>query len=202
MIDEISNKITKMVKNYDSSISDEKAEVVNYGVNILIYQVFITLLIFLISAFFGLFKYILIALLATIFLRVTAGGPHARGRIGCALMDFSTLFGSVLLSKYLLPHTYIPGAALFIISMAILIVYAPGDTAERPIISEKQRRKQKWTSIAIMVALFILALISRLYDGIIYNIILISAFLAVILLTPPGYRLFKCKRSCEVTEAL
>ena len=195
MIDEIANRITNYIKRNTKNISEEKAEIINYGMNILIYQSLIILAIFTFAVILGLTKYISIAVVIFAILRVFAGGAHANSRIECAVMNFTTLFGTVVISKYLWAESWIPAIALYAINVIIVCIYAPGDTVQKPIISPKRKMLQKIISILIVIALFIFTLFTWKNDRVLYNIFLICPFLTLLILTPIGYKLFKCKHS-------
>lgn len=197
MIDKLSNRITKFLVRNNHNISEDKAEIIDYGLNILIYQSLLILLILALALFLGLLIYIAITLVIFAILRIFAGGAHASSRIQCAIMNFAVLFGTVILAKYLWAESYFPSIVVYIVNLLIVCFYAPGDTIERPIISPKLRRRQKTISILIIICLFISALIIWKHDKVVYNIFLVCPLLTLIILTPIGYRLFKSKHSYE-----
>lgn len=197
MIDALSNKITYLIKQNVKEISEEKEEIINYGLNILIYQAALTTIILLIALLTGLFKYVAVAVLVYASLRVFAGGAHARTRLQCSVSSIVTMLGSVLLSKYIWADSYIPAVFVLIINLVIVYVYAPGDTVERPIISKKIRLRQKAISLILVTLIFITSVIVWHFDKAMYNVVNIASLLAVFMLTPVSYNLFKCKRSCE-----
>lgn len=193
MIDALSERITLLIKKYVKDISEEKAEVINYGLNLALYELFLILIFVPLSILLGMFKYVLISALVYGILRVFAGGPHARSRTECTIVYFTILFGCSLTAKYLWAESIVLSVFIFLINLVILFVYAPGDTEEKPILSKKMRVRLKISSVFLVMVIFILSIVVWKYDKTIYNVIILSTVPVTILLTPIGYSLFKCK---------
>lgn len=94
MIETLSNKITSLIKGNLDEISDEKAEIINYGMQLIIYEIFVLIIIFALALISGLFKYVLISFVVYGSLRVFTGGAHARTRLECTTTYILTLFGA------------------------------------------------------------------------------------------------------------
>lgn len=199
MIDSLSNKITSLIKNNLPDISNEKEEIINYGMNIFIYQTLLLLLIFSLALVTGLFKYIFIFFIVYALLRAFTGGAHSNTRIKCATTYIFISFGTVLLSKHIWADSFLPAILLLLINLIIIWMYAPGDTIERPVLSKRVIKRQKTLSLLIMIAISAAAIITWHYDKAVYNIILISSETVIFLLTPYGYKLLKCRHSFEDT---
>lgn len=199
MIDALSNKLTSLIKENVSDISPEKEEIINYGIKIIFFEIITLLIMFSIAIVSGLFKYIFISYLVYSSLRVTAGGAHSRSRIECTIINLFILFGTVFLSHKLWADSCYPSIVVLIANLIILYIYAPGDTAEKPILSHKMKKRLKTASILHMLILFIIAIIIWHFDKIIYNIIIITTIPVMFFLTRPGYNVLRCKHGLEDT---
>lgn len=200
VIDALSDKITGMIKQNVKGISEEKEEIVNYGLNILIYQTAFTAGIFILALLVGLFKYVLASLVVYAFLRVFAGGAHARTRVQCSVSNLIILFVPALASKYIWAGSYWPAVFVLAVNLVAIYIYAPGDTEERPIISKRIRMRQKVVSLLLAAAIFAISVVAWHYDRRLYNVITITTLFPSFLLTPVGYKLFKCKQSSQTSD--
>jgi accessory gene regulator B len=195
VIDALSNKITSAVTQNMKDIDEEKAEVINYGLNILIYQVLLTGLIFALALITGIFKYVLISVIVYASIRIFAGGAHARTRIRCSISSIFTFLLIPVASKYLQIDSIIPAIAALGINLITMYIYAPADTLERPIISKQIRTRQKVKSIVVVAAIFIVSLVVRRFDIMVYNLIIITSLFPSFMLTPVAYKMFGCSKS-------
>lgn len=198
MIDALSDRITLLIKNNVAGMTEEKEELVSYGLKLIIYEIFILAFIFSLSAFLGIVKYTLIYFVVFGGLRIYAGGAHASSRLECFISYSLSLFGTIYLSKYLWAGSLYPAILVFVISFVIVYVYAPGDTTEKPILSNKMKRRQKFISLLLISVVFAMSIITWHFDTIAYNLMLIASIQVVYLLSPLGYLISKCKRSCDV----
>jgi len=197
IIESLSNKLTAVIKKYNADIDEEKEEIINYGLNLAIYEIILVPLIFISAFIFGIFKYVLVFFTAYGILRFFTGGAHANSRIKCSLIYFAYLYGSVFLAKYIWPDNLILFAAVLLINILVIWFYAPGDTIEKPILSSKMKKRQKILSFCTLAIIFILAFIFRYYDITVHNILVLSTIPVVFSLSPLGYKVMKCKHSYE-----
>lgn len=195
MIDRISEKLTGLIKENMDGITEEKAEVINYGLNLFTYEIVSSFFILLTAWFLGLFKSILIFYAVFGLIRTFAGGAHARTRLECAVTFIVSSYGSVLLAKYFRTSSVYIGILLFISAILIVALYAPGDTEEKPVSSSSQKRNLKTWSFVILTSIFLVASIVWRFDKSIYSLIIYSTLPAIFLLSPAGYKLLGCKRT-------
>lgn len=200
MIDALSNKITNALTQSMKDVDEEKAEVINYGLNILIYQVLLTGIIFVLALITGIFKYVLISVVVYASIRIFAGGAHARTRIQCSISSIFTFMLIPVVSMYLQFDSLIPAVVIFAINLVAVYIYAPADTLERPIISKQIRTRQKVKSIVLVTAIFIVSLVVRHFDILMYNIVVITSLFPSFMLTPMAYKLYKCSKSTNVID--
>ncbi|KNY25087.1 accessory gene regulator ArgB-like protein [Pseudobacteroides cellulosolvens] len=194
MIDKLSDTITKKIRENNKEITDEKAEIITYGANIIIFQTIITALIMIIAFFLGVFTYAFISFIIVGLLRSTVGGSHSHTRLQCTLMHSFSIFGTIILSNYIKFNSYYPAIFLLLISIFVILKYAPGETINGPLYSNSQKRSQKTAGITIETITFCIGLFVKNIDLQAYYIIIISSFIPIIFLTPLGYIILGCKR--------
>lgn len=199
MIDSISNKVTALIKR-NSDISEEKAEIINYGINIFIYEVLIILAIFSLAILSGCFKYVLASFLVYGILRTFAGGAHAHTRTQCIFTYTIIISSVILISKYLWANSFLPSIAIFIVNIIILIKFAPGDTVQKPFLSKKLKLRLKILSILTMIIVYSIAIIVWHSDRFLYNVIILSTLPVIFLLHPIGYKALKCQQGHSINN--
>jgi len=192
MIEALSIKIANLIKSNIGGVDEEKEEVLIYGLDIIIYNSFLLVFFFLSALILGILKFVAISFVVYGSLRIAAGGAHARTRTLCFIISLITFFGPILISNLFLISSTIPAFIIFIANILAIIIYAPADTLEKPIISKKIRFYRKLSSLAIVVIIFLIALSVHNNDKVIYNVILFSDIPFLLLLTPLGYKLLGC----------
>lgn len=182
----LSDICLQFVKN-NTSISDEEAEKIYYGLQVIMLDISKSIILLGPAYFLGIFKYTLIAFLVFAILRSFASGVHANSTLQCIVVNYILFIGNVYLSLCL-PLNTAAQSIIFLISLTLVFLYAPGDTEERPLVSKKLRKQLKFKSLSIIVAFFISIFIieSRIYTTLITYGILEAA----LVITPITYRLF------------
>lgn len=194
MIDKLSDVIASKIRENNREITEEKAEIISYGANILIFQTIITALIFLIALLLGVIIYAAIAFVVIGLLRTTAGGAHSRTRIQCIITHLLSIFGTIILSGYIKFNSYIPSIVIFTVSILVVLKYAPGETIDGPVYSDRKKRLQKVTSCVFLIIFFVICLLIKNHNLQIYYVIIISSLIPIMALSPAGYMVFGCKR--------
>lgn len=194
MIDTFSEKLTSAIKANVKGVSEEKAEIINYGINLLIYDIVVFTLVFSASLLLGIFNYVLASVAVIAMLRLYAGGAHTRSRLQCFFVYILTIFGIVYLAKSVqLPSLWV-STPVFLLGLGLLWLYAPGDTEEKPILSKKLIKRQRIVSFAALLLVWAASLVFWRFDLIVHTVIVLSVIPVLFLLSPLGYRACKCKR--------
>lgn len=191
MINAISDKLTLLIRENLAEISDEKAEIINFGLKSIFSELIKTLAIFAIANLLGIFKYVLIALLAFSCFRYYAGGIHAKTQIQCFISNSIILFGTVYLSYINIPNYIWLYGCIFAWNCLILYFYAPADVEERPIHSRKLRKQLRVKSYAVLVLIFVIA-IFLVNNSLLRNIMIYATFFESLSLLPISYKITKC----------
>lgn len=182
----LSDICLKFIKN-NTQISDEEAEKIYYGLQVIMLDISKSIILLGTAYFLGIFTYTLIAFLAFAILRSFASGAHANSTLQCIIANYILFMGNVYLSLYIHLNTAAQ-SIIFLISLTLVFLYAPGDTEERPLVSKKLRKQLKIKSLLIVIAFFISIFIieSQTYT----NLITFGVLEAALVITPITYRFF------------
>ncbi len=199
MIDKICNFLTDKIRQEMPEIDDEKAEVINYGLQNIIGE-FPKIIIMLVVAYIlGIFPLALFTFIVLLPYKGAVGGVHLHSHIGCII--FTTLFfcGIPYISQYIVLSSiikYIVILLTWIFGMIMIKMYAPADTENVPILRKKDRRKKQILSYITFTIGLICALIIK--DNVISNILILGNLIQTIMITKFVYRLTNSKYGYEV----
>ena len=99
MIDKITESLTCKIRKKMPEIDDERAEVINFGLQILIGEIpklFITLFV---AYILGVFKLTLLTFLILLPYKGASGGFHLKTHIGCIISTTAFYCGIAILAK-------------------------------------------------------------------------------------------------------
>lgn len=184
--EKLSERCTGFIKD-NTNKTETELEKIQYGIHVILINIFKLLLLFITAYFLGILNYTIVAYLSFATLRSFANGIHANSSIKCTITNYIIFFGNVYLSlNFSLKKVYV--VSIFIISLILIILYAPADTEERPLMSKNLRGKLKIKSTLIVLGF---ATVTILLPGSIYtNLIVYSTLQEAILITPMIYIIF------------
>mgnify|MGYP001623160654 CR=1 FL=1 len=177
MIDKITESLTKKIRMKMPEINDERAEVINYGLQILIGEIPKLFIMLLLAYILGVFKLSLITFLILLPYKGASGGFHLKTHIGCIISTTTFYCGIAFLSKSIVLDDitkYFMAAAVGIFGIIMIKLYAPADTEDVPIISKKVRKQKQILSYIFFIIGLIVSVIVK--NNIISNIIIFGYF--------------------------
>ena len=199
MIDKICLFLTNKIRKEVPDIDDERAEVINYGLQIIVGEIPKVFIMLGVAYVLGVFKLSLITFLALFPYRGSSGGFHLHTHIGCIVSTCLMYSGVALLSKYIVLTQitkYIVTVCVWIFGMFMIKLYAPADTDDVPILESKVRRKKQIASyIALTVGLIVALFIQ---DSTISNILIFGNLVQTLTITKLAYKLTNNKYGYEV----
>lgn len=199
MIDTICTFLTNRIRKEMPEIDDERAEVINYGLQNIVGEIPKIFLLFIISFILGVLKEVLFMFIVLIPYRGASGGFHLKTHLGCIVGTTAFYCGIVLLSQHIILEDiikYILIGISWIFGMFMIKLYAPADTENVPILSKNDRKKKQIIAyIAYSIGLIAALLIQ---DNVISNIVLFGNLLQTLTITKLAYRLTKNKYGYEV----
>lgn len=198
MIDKICNYILQKMRKKMPEIDDEKAEVILYGIQLIIGEIPKIFIIFGLSILFGIGWYMLFAYIVMIPYRAVSGGFHLKTHIGCIIGTSIFYFGNIFLSKSLMLQDiqkYILIGITFIFGVIMISLYAPADTENLPILSKKERKIKKILSYIVLTITLIIAFFIK--NNVISNILIIGNLLQTMTITRIAYKITNNKYGYE-----
>ena len=199
MIDNICNFLTEKIRKEMPEIDDERAEIINYGIQLIVGEIPKTFIMIAIAFLLGVGELSILSFLIILPYRMFSGGFHMKTHIGCIVGTTLMYSGNAFFSKiFILPQDVklLVTLFIFIFGLIMITLYAPADTENVPILSKKERKKQKILSYLTFTTIVILSLFIK--DAIISNIFIYGMFLQTICITPVAYKLTKNKYGYEV----
>lgn len=201
MIDKFCSFLISKIRKEMPDIDDERAEIITYGLQLIIGEIpkiFITLAI---AYILGVLKLTLITVLVLMPYRTFSGGFHLRTHIGCIVSTTAYYCGVALIAKYLIigeSVKYALAIAIWLFGMIMIKLYAPADTENVPILRKSERKqKQILSYITFTIGLIVAVAIN---NHTISNILLFGNLVQSIMITKLAYRLTGSKYGYEVYE--
>ena len=199
MIDKICTFLTNKIRKEMPEVDDERAEVINYGLQNIIGEIPKIFLLFIIAFLLNMLKEVVFMFLVLIPYRGASGGFHLKTHLGCILGTAIFYCGTVFLSQNIILEEvtkYILIGIIWIFGMIMIKLYAPADTENVPILSRKERRKKQ----IIAYISFTIALVGTIFiqNNTISNILLFGNFVQTLTITKFAYKLTKNKYGYEV----
>ena len=199
MIEKICLFLTNRIRKEMPEIDDEKAEVINYGLQNIVGEIPKVFLMLIVALVLGIFKWALITFIIFLPYRGASGGFHLKTHIGCIIGTIIFYCGIPFLAKYLILSEiakYFVIGILWIFGMIMIKLYAPADTEDVPILAQKVRKKKQIASyLTFSMGLIIALLIS---NTMVTNVLILGSFLQTISISILAYRLTNNKYGYEV----
>ena len=200
MIEKICIYLTNKIREKTPDMDDEKAEVVNFGLQLIVGEIPKIFLLILIAFLLGVGPLTLLAFILILPFKSASGGFHLKTHLGCIVGTILFYCGNVFISQNLVfEHIYLKYffvLAVWIFGMAMCKKYAPADTENVPILNKKDRyKKQMLSYITLSISLIVAVIVP---NSIISNIIIIGMLLQSLSISKTAYRLTNNKYGYEV----
>lgn len=192
MIDKICNTLTARMRLQMPEIDDEKAEIINYGLQLIIGEVPKIILLFAVAIILNIEWYTIFAYITMLPYKIVAGGFHLKTNIGCTIGTFVVYYGNVLVSKTLTIGFDIKClivAIIWVFSMIMVSLYAPADTINLPILRQKERKAKKVLSYIFATLTLTIALIIK--DNTLSNILIMNVLIESFCISRLAYKITK-----------
>ncbi|MBR4110451.1 MAG: accessory gene regulator B family protein [Clostridia bacterium] len=197
MVDSICDWLLKKIMANDSTIDEDKSEIIYYGLQNIIGELPKGIFILLVAWVCGVLKLVLIGTITLLIYRGFAGGVHLKTHISCALTSIFLVIGSAYLAKnFLFENSFLIYTVLMILNLMLALLYAPADTENRPIMKESQRKRQKLESIIMIIFIYFLS-IFVIKDQSIASLNMYMLTVESFMITPIAYKLFDNKSGEE-----
>ena len=201
MIEKICTYIVNQMRKQMPDIDDEKAEVITYGIELILGEIPKIFLLFIFSFIIGIGWYTVLAYVVLIPYRASSGGFHLKTHIGCIIGSSVFYYGIVYLSKFIilnLVQKYIIIGIALVFGVIMVSLYAPADTENIPIISKKERKRKKILSYITLVLTLIVSIFIK--DSIISNILIFGVIVQSFMISRLAYLLTNNKYGYKVYQ--
>ena len=211
MIDKITESLTCKIRKKMPEIDDERAEVINFGLQILIGEIPKIFIMLFLAYILGVFNLTLLTFLILLPYKGASGGFHLKTHIGCIVSTTAFYCGIAILAKNIVLTDitkYIMIGIVGLFGVIMIKLYAPADTEDVPIISKKVRKQNQinyikvecllleiWSYIFFILGLIISAVVP---SNIISNLIIFGYFVQTCMITRLAYKLTNNKYGYEV----
>ena len=199
MIEKFCNFILNKMRKKMPDITDENAEIILYGLQLIIGELPKMFILFGLSFLLGIGWYMLFAFIAIIPYKAVSGGFHLHTHLGCILSTVVFFYGVIFISKYLVLdeiQKYILIGLSFIFGILMVSMYAPADTEEVPILRKKERKLKKILSYIMLTLTLGISLIVK--AQVLSNILIVGSIFQSISISRLAFILTKNKYGHEV----
>lgn len=191
MIDKFCEFLTNKIRKQMPEIDDEKAEVIMYGIQLIVGEIPKIFLMFALGIILGLWWQTLLAFFLILPYKVCSGGFHLKTHLGCFLCTNIIYCGNAFLSTiWNFPNNivkYITILAIWIFGILMVSLYAPADTENLPILTKRERKTKKVLSYIFLTINMIVA--AFIINNVISNIIIFGTLIQTFSITRVAYKL-------------
>lgn len=184
--------LTNKIRTANPNFTDLQIRTICFGLECLLSELTKFIIYSAIFASLGVIQYYFIALVFFCILRGFIGGFHNEKYWQCMITTFLIFLLTVLIGKFVIIAFTIK-VVLLILSVIAIVIYAPVDHPNKPIINDKRRMTLKYLSVGIFFILGIIALF--LQEP--YSTTATTALVFAVILLPVGF--FIKKGTCPVT---
>ena len=166
MIDKFCTFLVNKMRKEMPDIDDERAEIIVYGLQLIIGEIpkiFITLAI---AYLLGVFKLTLLSVIIIMPYRMFSGGFHLKTHVACIVSTTLFYCGTAVLAKYISisqNFEYILALAIWIFGMIMIKLYAPADTENVPILRKSERKQKQIFSYIVFTVGILLSIFIKLH---------------------------------------
>lgn len=199
MVDKICDHLTNKIKQTVPDINDEKAEIINYGIHLIVGEIPKTFIFIGLAAILGILKDFFLTILIIFPYRAFSGGFHLKTHFGCIVGTSSFYCGIPYIAKMFsldLKTKIICTILTWIFGIIMCKLYAPADTENVPILRKKDRRKKQICSYIIHTITLAIGLFIN--NSLVSNIIILGMFGQTLLITRLAYKITNNKYGYEV----
>ena len=192
MVEKFCLFLTNRMRKENPEIDDERAEIINYGLQLLVGEIPKMLITIGIAYLLGILKLTIIMVILILPFRAFSGGFHLHTHIGCILSTTLFYCGIAKISNYIYLHSLekvIFVLCVWIFGIIIISLYAPADTENVPILRKKERKQKRILSYIIFTLGLILAIVIN--NNAVCNIIIFGYLVQTLMITPIAYKITK-----------
>ena len=201
MVDKICNYLTNKIRNKMPEVDDERAEIINYGIHLIVGEIPKTFIFIVVACLLGVFKEFCITMLVIFPYRAVSGGFHLKTHLGCITLTTLYYCGIAYVSRlFVMPliAKYIITALVWIFGIIMCNLYAPADTESVPILRKKERKIKQILSYLILTITLVVGIFIN--NTTVSNIIILGMLVQSIMISRLPYKITKSQYGHEIYE--
>ena len=199
MVDKICDYLTNKIKQRMPEVDDDRAEVINYGIHLIVGEVPKTFVFIIVAIILGVLKEFFLCVLVIFPYRAFSGGFHLKTHLGCIISSSIYYCGIAYVSKMFILNfevRLVLTILIWIFGMIMCKLYAPADTENVPILREKDRRIKQILSYIVLSITLIIGIVIN--SNVVSNIIILGMSIQSVMITKIAYKIANCKYGYEV----
>lgn len=192
MIDKFCEYLTNKIRKTMPDMDDEQAEVIMYGIQLIIGEIPKVFSVFIVGALLGLWWQTLLSFWILLPYKYASGGFHLKSHIGCFLGTNLIYCGNAYISTIINLDVYVKIILIvlnLIVGIIMVSIYAPADTINLPILTKKERHLKKTLSYIFLIINMILALLIK--NTVISNLLIFGTAIQTFSITRLAYKITK-----------
>lgn len=199
MIDKICTFLTNKIRQEMTDVDDERAEVINYGLQNIIGEIPKFFIVLIVAYLFGILKETLLTFIILLPYRSFSGGVHLKTHMGCIISTCLMYCGVAYLAKsieFTQITIYILAVSTWVFGMIMIKLYAPADTENVPILRKKERKQKQILSYLVLTVGTIVAVV--IPNTMVANVIIFGYLVQSCMITRFIYKITDNKYGYEV----
>ncbi len=200
MIDKFCEYLTNKIKKRTPNMDDEQAEIIMYGIQLIVGEIPKIFLMFIVGFLLGLWWQTLLAFLILLPYKTVSGGFHLKTHLGCFLCSNIIYCGNAIISTvFMFPSDlirYIVICAVYMFGIVMVSIYAPADTENLPILTRRERKTKKILSYIFLTINMIGAIL--IPNTVIQNLIIFGTLAQTMCITKIAYIITKNKSGYDL----
>ena len=189
MIDKFCEYLTNKIRKNMPEVDDERAEVIKYGLQLLVGEVPKIFIMMGIAWALGILKLTLICFCMMLPYRMYSGGFHLKTHLGCIIGTSIMYTGNAFVSQlFAIPVMWkiVVSVILWLFAIIMIYLYAPADTEDVPVIAKRERKKRKVISYVVVSVMLVCGCVVQ--NAVISNMLIVGVLLQSCSISRLAYR--------------
>lgn len=189
MIDKFCEYLTNKIRKNMPEVDDERAEVIKYGLQLLVGEVPKIFIMMGIAWALGILKLTLICFCMMLPYRMYSGGFHLKTHLGCIIGTSIMYTGNAFVSQLFVITVMwkiVVSVILWVFAIIMIYLYAPADTEDVPVIAKRERKKRKVISYVVVSVMLVCGCVVQ--NAVISNMLIVGVLLQSCSISRLAYR--------------
>ena len=189
MIDKFCEYLTNKIRKNMPEVDDERAEVIKYGLQLLVGEVPKIFIMMGIAWALGILKLTLICFCMMLPYRMYSGGFHLKTHLGCIIGTSIMYTGNAFVSQlFVIPVMWkiVVSVILWVFAIIMIYLYAPADTEDVPVIAKRERKRRKVISYVVVSVMLVCGCVVQ--NAVISNMLIVGVLLQSCSISRLAYR--------------